>query len=302
MTVDVETLLTTIFVLVDDWYKEKGVHLLKGKRGVKPTFSDSEVITLLLAMDFFPYPGETQFLGFIRANYLPLFPRLLTQSQFNRRARSLRFLVDALRRELAEMLGVTLQTQFLLDTKPVPVVGYKRSKKHSDFYGSANYGVCVSRKMKYFGYKLVMLVTLDGIPVAFELVSANVDEREAAEEVFPHVFNSDIFCDKGFIDEDWQQDLRARQGNQLWTPKRINQRVQNPKEFDRLLNSIRKRIEGAFNEIQNTGRNLERLLAKTVVGICTRVVAKITSYTLKLVLRCFFGIDVQTFTMLDAEL
>ena len=38
---------------------------------------DSEMLTLLVAMDFFPYPGEQQLLGFIRANYLSLFPKLL---------------------------------------------------------------------------------------------------------------------------------------------------------------------------------------------------------------------------------
>ena len=63
MPVDVETLLTIILVQVDDWYQQSGVRLLKGKRGAKPRFSDSEVITLLLAMDYFPFPGETQFLG-----------------------------------------------------------------------------------------------------------------------------------------------------------------------------------------------------------------------------------------------
>ena len=92
-------------------------------------------MTVLLAMDYFPFPGETQFLGFIRANYLALFPKLLDQSQFNRRARSLRLLVEELRKHWAIMLGVTFHTQFLLDTKPVPVMGYKRGKRHSDFAG-----------------------------------------------------------------------------------------------------------------------------------------------------------------------
>ena len=58
-------LLTIIFVLVDDWYQAHGVRYLKGKAGAKPEFSDSEVITLLLAMDFIPFPSETQFLGYI---------------------------------------------------------------------------------------------------------------------------------------------------------------------------------------------------------------------------------------------
>lgn len=298
MTVDAELLLTAIFVLVDDWYQQHGLDLLQGKRGCKPEFSDSEVITLLLAMDYFPFPGETQFLGFIRANYLYLFPQLIDQSQFNRRARALRLLVEEARKHWATMLGVTLQTQFLLDTKPIPVMGYKRSKRHSDFAGRAGYGVCVARKMKYFGFKLVLISTFDGIPVAYELVPANTHEREAAEEVLTILWNCDVFCDKGFLDQDWQQAWNDTQGNRIWTPKRINQHVQNPEGVDLWLNSLRERIEGAFNVLQNTGRNLERLLRKTVVGLITHVIAKVTSYTLKLVLRRFYGIDVQTFELI----
>ena len=290
-------LATVVYVLVDDWYKVYGVKLLKGKPGRKPVFSDSEVITLLLLMDFLPFPGERQFLAYIRANYLELFPDLVDQSQFNRRARALRLLVEELRKHWAVMLEVTSKTQFLLDTKPVPVVGYKRSKKHSSFAGSADYGVCVSRNLKYFGYKLVMLTTLDGIPVVYELVPANTDERAAAEEVLTSIWNCDVFADKGFLGEIWQSQQHDRQGNRIWTPKRVNQLAQNPAGFDRWLNALRERIEGVFNEVQNTGRNLERLLRKTVIGLVTHVIAKITSHTLKLLLRRFFGIDVQTFSI-----
>jgi hypothetical protein len=82
--------------------------------------------------------------------------------------------------------------------------------------------------------------------------------------------------------------------------EKVNQKVQNPPGFDLWLNSIRERVEGAFNEVQNTGRNLERLLRKTVVGLITHVIAKMASHALKLVLRRFFGIDVQTFEMIPA--
>jgi hypothetical protein len=300
MTIDVETLLTIIYVLVDDWYQHHGLRLLQGKPGAKATFTDSELITLLLAMDFFPFPGETQFLSFIRANYLALFPNLVDQSQFNRRARALRLIVEELRKHWAGRLGVEMQSQFLLDTKPVPVMGYKRDKRHSDFLGQADYGVCVSRNLKYFGFKLVLLSTLEGVPVAFELVPANTDERPAAEEVLDVVRNSDVFADKGFIGDAWQQGERDRHGNRLWTPKKANQTIQNPKAFDDMLHRVRERIEGAFNEVGNTGRNLERLLRKTVIGLCTHVIAKMTSHTLKLVLRRFYHIEIQTFEVVSA--
>jgi len=290
-----DDLLTIMYVLIDDWYQQHGQRLLQGKPGVKPTFSDSEVITLLLAMDFLPFPGETQFLGFMRANYLSLFPLLPDQSQFNRRARSLRLLLEELRRSWLRQLAVTEERQFLLDTKPVPVVGYKRSKRHSEFRGSADYGYCASRNMHYFGYKLVSITTLNGLPLVYDLVPASTDEREAAETVLDYLSGCAIYGDKGFIGEEWQLQIYEQTGNRIWTVKRVNQHEQNEKAFDRWLNSIRERIEGAFNEIQNTGRNIERLLAKTVLGVSTRVIAKMTSHALKHLLRQSFGIDVQTF-------
>lgn len=285
-----------IYFLIDEWYQEKGHRLLKGKAGVKPVFTDSEVITLMLAQDFIPFPGENQYIGYVRANYLALFPKLVTQSQYNRRTRSLRLLVEALRRDWLESLGLLHNTDVLLDTKPVPVMGYKRSKKHSDFAGSAGYGVCVSRNLHYYGYKLVTLSTLDGLPLVYELVAANLDERLAAQAVVFMVRGCRIYADKGFVGEDWQHQLFQHTRNRLYTAKRINQTTQNSTEFDRWLNALRERIEGLFNEVQNTGRNLERLLAKTVLGITTRVIMKMTSHLVKFILRQDYGIDVQTFT------
>jgi len=58
------------------------------------------------------------------------------------------------------------------------------------------------------------------------------------------------------------------------------------------------RVDGAFNELQNAGCTLERWLTKTVIGLSTRVIAKVTSHTLKLLLRRTFGIKVRTFRSL----
>ncbi len=291
-------LLTIIYVLVDDWYQAFGKKYCHRKAGRKPKFIDSEVMTLMLAQEFMPYPSETQFLEFIRANYLALFPKLLDQSQFNRRARSLHRVLEELRRYWLAKQGVLQQSCFLLDTKPIPVVGYKRSKQGSDFLGNADYGFCASRNLKYFGYKLVMVSTLKGMPIVYDLVPANLDERLAAEAVVDYLSACDIFADKGFIGLEWQSQIFDQTWNLIWTPRRSNQYQQNSKYFDRWLSSARERIEGLFHELQNTGRNIERLLAKTVLGLCTRIIAKITSYVLKCVLLANFNVKVQSFQAL----
>jgi hypothetical protein len=94
--------------------KLKYVHNVTGKCSFPNSLSIISVLltggqgtenALLVAMDFFPYPGEQQFLGFIRANYLSLFPKLLVQSQFNRRARRWEGMLEELRRFWVVELG-----------------------------------------------------------------------------------------------------------------------------------------------------------------------------------------------------
>ncbi|MBD2526728.1 hypothetical protein [Nostoc sp. FACHB-133] len=48
--VDGSTLLTTIFVLVDDWYQQKGFRYVPLLPGPSPRFTDSEMLTLLVRM------------------------------------------------------------------------------------------------------------------------------------------------------------------------------------------------------------------------------------------------------------
>jgi hypothetical protein len=285
-----------IYVIVDDWYQEQATNFRKGQPGKKPDFSDSEVLTVMIAMDYIPFPSERQFLEFVRANYLELFPDLLEQSQFNRRARQVAPLLEAFRRACLRKLGITLVCAGLLDTKPVPVMGYRRSKRSSEFAGSADYGYCASRRLYYFGYKLVTISTLSGIPIVYDLVPASTEERKAAESLLDQLSGFDLFGDKGFLGKAWQTGIKQRTGNTIWTSKRKNQHEQQSKAFERWLNGLRLRIEGLFNEIQNVGKNVERLLAKTVLGLCARIAAKMTSHLLKYVFRDQFGIDVITFS------
>lgn len=111
-------------------------------------------------------------------------------------------MIEELRRYWITPKGWHRQTHYLLDTKPVPVIGYKRYKNRSDFAGHADYGQRANRNLKYFGYKLVILSTLEGPLIVYELVLVNFDERLAAEAVIDYLGNSQIFADKGFLGVD----------------------------------------------------------------------------------------------------
>ncbi len=105
-------------------------------------------MTRLLWRDFLPFPGETPCLAFLWAHDLPLFPRLLRQSQFHRRARSLSRRVEERRQHWTQELGATCASLYVRDTQPLPVVGYRRDKSRRDFTATADYGVCARRPLK----------------------------------------------------------------------------------------------------------------------------------------------------------
>jgi len=80
-----------------------------------------------VAQDYIPYPSETQYIEFIRANHLDMFPKLIDQSQFNRRTRALRFWLSNYA-GIGSSKKVERTNILLMDTNQY-VLGYKRNKK-----------------------------------------------------------------------------------------------------------------------------------------------------------------------------
>ncbi len=283
-------ILTIIYYLVDEWVRGNAPEAAD-KVGRPKELSESELLTLLIASELLDFNAERRYLAYMRANYGDLFPRLLSQSEFNRRARAAAPLLERLRQAWLSLLWSEDVRYFLLDTKSVPVVGLKRKKRYSAFAGSAAYGRNVSRGHMYWGYKLVLLTTPCGLPVAYELVPANASDQAAAEELMDAVHNSVILADKGFIGRKWQQRWAEETGNQVLVPPRVNQTSPFTPAQVRAMHSLRQRIEGTFHQLTHTGRNLEQMLAKTVLGLATRLTAKLAAHTLFHFCRIAFRID-----------
>src|SRR5216684_290794 len=113
MDLDLETFLTTLYVMVDDLYQTHVRPQLPACGGPPPDLSDSEVLCLGLAAQWrsgVPWKSERGFLRYAHKHLRPLFPGLTTQSAFNRRLRRLwgafLLLQDAVAQErwLAELL------------------------------------------------------------------------------------------------------------------------------------------------------------------------------------------------------
>ncbi len=279
MNMPTETFLTTLYTIVNDWYQVHVPRLLPHKAGTKPLFSDSEVITLSLAQHWLGFSEEREFLRRMRNDCLPLFPRLVSQSQFNRRARSLCWLINALRQHLVEQMGIAEAPCQIIDGTPVQVRHWRRFGKGHLLLPEAALGYCATKKETFYGLRLLALTTLDGIILEWDLFAANTDEREAAQNLLDNCRDLFVLGDKGFLDQRRQSVLQEDQGLLLVTPKRKNQHKQNPPAWDALMNRTRRMIETTFAQAKGTF-GLEKPRARSVWGILSRVIAKITGLTI----------------------
>ena len=275
----VETFLTVLYCVIDELYQTHAPTLLSGKVGTKPEFSDSEVLTLMVAQHWCGFQKEAPFLRFIHNNYLALFPRLLDQSQFNRRARNLCWVLNRLRFEIVAQMGALQETMRLIDGTPVHVRHWRRYGSGHLMLPEAALGHCAAKKETFYGYRLVVMTTLDGVITDWELIPGNADEREAAWDLLYEYRDLLSLGDKGFLDQLRQELLEAERDVILLTPKRKNQMQQNPAGWDAALNRVRRLIETTFSQSKD-GFGVEKPFARTLWGLISRLIAKLTGMTI----------------------
>ena len=182
---DKATVLTTIFTIVDDTMKGSAViqHALD-RPGPAPSLSDSELVTIALYQELIGEPREDHFFRLHQEQLHHCFPGLNERSRYNRRKRDLWSVILAVRINLQIVLdALQLEETAAIDSAPVPCVGYKQDKQASDFVGTAQYGVCSSKAMKYFGCKLHSVVSLTGVIMGFVLTAANRYDNQPVVEL-----------------------------------------------------------------------------------------------------------------------
>jgi len=74
----------------------------------------------------------------------------------------------------------------LTSATPVPCGTSRETVRRSELAGWAGYGYCAAHSRWYWGLKLYLVATPDGMPVAWRLASPKIGEREVAAELLAH--------------------------------------------------------------------------------------------------------------------
>lgn len=243
-----EDFILVIYVLVDDLYKKVAPNQVKYRPNVdKALLSDSEIIAIALCGEILGVDSENAWYSFVKKNYRNLFPRMCDRSQFNRTRRNLLEVTDLIFTQLAKQF---VDNVFIVDSFPLEVCKFGRAHFCKVFRSDgATYGKNPSKKQTYFGFKVHAITTCAGAVKAFEITSANVDDRKGLQDLSSVVkVGAVILADKGYVSELLAEKLKA-QGQTLLALKRTNALKPYPPELRKEIFRRRRRIETTFSQL-----------------------------------------------------
>lgn len=281
---DVDTFLTTLYVMVDDFCQSRPQKVRRP--GPDASLSDSEVVTLAIFARFCRFASERDFYRYADAHLRDAFPTLPNRSQFNRLVRSLARLLEEVALHLAELMGARGCPYEALDSAAMVVRDAKR-RGSGWLAGYADIGWS-NRLGWYEGFRLLVAVSPTGVITGFGFSAASTADQPLAEtflaaRTHPNLRLSSVgraasgcyVADKGFEGvENHRRWLECYGARIIHPPKRNSRGRSWPKRLRRWVASIRQIVETVYDKLLNAfGLHWDR--PHELSGVRARLAARV---------------------------
>jgi hypothetical protein len=267
-----DALAIALYVEIDDQFASLG---LRSGPGRPPRLTDAELVCLGVAQVLLGFHSERRWLRYVRDRLGHLFPYVPTQPAYNRRLRGAACLITLALGHLASHTPSWWDQLRLLDSTPVPCGSSRETAKRSSLRGWANYGYCAAHSRFFWGLRLYLFTTPDGIPTAWCLADPKLGEREVAQALLEQIPPRPGICivtDKGFAGRDFERFILGL-GATLLRPDR---RDESPRR--RSLGWIRQRIESVNWSLKGQ-LGLEQHGGRTHEGVFARIAQRLLALT-----------------------
>jgi hypothetical protein len=270
---ELNTLLTTLYVFLEDRILP-GIGLSRTHiRGRKPRLNDAELLCLVVAQNLLQFDSETRWIRYASTHLHGMFPALPRQSGYNKRVRAAGPLISAVITALAKDVPSWNELLRLVDSTPVPAGMSRETTKRSDLAGDAGYGYCASHSRYFWGFRLYLIATPEGMPVIWALANPKIGEREVTQAMLEqghHLIRAGqvILGDTGVAGREFEAFVDGI-GAHLIRPDRKDEKPR----FGN-FGGIRQWIESVFDTLKGQ-LGLERHGARTLAGVYARVGAKL---------------------------
>jgi hypothetical protein len=318
MDLDLETFLTTLYVITDDLYEEFVQPGMPATGGPEPKLSDSEVLCLGLAAQWqsgVPWQSERGFVRYALKHLRPLFPGMTSQSAFKRRLRRLWGAYILIQQAIADQLWSGEDCE-IMDCAPVPIARGARSFHPGWLADIARIGKGGNDRF-FYGLHPLLVISASGVATGWTLAAGNIQDSwltelllsgragqpqltgPLGEDGTPRLAlptdwigparscgrrrHCPLLAELGYRGEDWYQHWRNDYGTEVLTPpvwERHSARV--------WFSSVRQAVETAFAALDDSF-GLRFPQAHTTWGLLTRIGAKLAAYNLGIQINRYCG-------------
>lgn len=233
------------------------------------TMSDAEVITVaVVAAKYFKNHQERALGVMSGMGFVPK----LSISRFNRRLHQLKRWLDYSLEVLTELFRTG--QSYLIDSCPMPVCKRKRAGRCKKVKGKAFCGYCAAKDEKFFGWRLHLICSAEGVPVSFAWLEGGYHDLTAIHELtYDLPEGAYVYGDKAFNSEADEQSIAAETGVNLIPYRKKNMHKQNSLSELFALQAFRKRIETLYSQLESMG--LQCLKARTNDGFFIKAKASL---------------------------
>lgn len=169
VTNDLDTLLTALYVKVDDWLGAPGSCARLGR---PPKLADAELLTVAVARALLGIRSETRRLRFLPRHLPGAFPCLPGQCGYNKRLRRALPLLQRAICALARDSDLWAGPIWVVDSTPVERGRSRPTARRSNLAGWAGYGYCRSHSRYFWGLSLHLVGTPAGLPITWALATS----------------------------------------------------------------------------------------------------------------------------------
>lgn len=282
-----EDLFTACFVIIDDLYRLFAPPEVKQRPGPPPNLSDAEVITIAVVGELFGMEVEGRWYSLVQQHYRGLFPGLNERSRFNRRRRDLWQVTNHLRSHLMETLVSPHHPWRILDSFPLVVANWGRRSRVRVAREEGGFGRAHAKQQPFFGYRVHLLITLEGIVANFVLAPANLHDSTVAPEAFEGMEELIALGDKAYYSVPLETEL-AQHRIRLVALRRRDARRPLPQELAKVVRSARQLVETVGSQLAQVF-HIEHNLAKSTWGIKARLSNKLLGHTVGCYLNHLMG-------------
>jgi hypothetical protein len=271
---ELDTLLTALYVDLEDRVLPLLGCSRAHRRGRRPVLSDAELVCLAVAQQLLGVASERHWIRYARTHLTGMFPQLPGQSGYGRRLRAAGPLIAAVITELARDVDSWHDLVRLVDSTPLPCAASRETVRRSELAGPAGYGYCASHSRWFWGFRLYLICTPEGMPIIWGLATARLGEREVVAALLAHDHDlvragQVLLGDKNFAGRDFEAALRQDFGISLIRPDRRDEPTRHGS-----LARYRQWIEAVFDTLKGQ-LTLEAHGGRTLAGVYARVAARL---------------------------